>query len=399
MAVVRRGKVWQVQVRVGKDPRTGKWIRKAATADSRSEAERVERKLLAESEAQKRRFCEPSAVTLGAYLGEWLERKQAEGRRASTLDDYARQVKDKIVPVLGAVKLQDLSPAAVQRWQDGLAASPSVRGATRAANAHRVLRSALSDAVRLGMISTNPAKVARPALRTPRKRKGHTLEQARALFAAAEPRWDPLFRFLYYGGLRPGEALGLQWSAVNQQTGTIMVVRSRVLTANRMVEGTPKTAAGMRAFVLPGPAMDALRTQWALQAEARLAAGVSWEEGDWVFTTHDGGPLDLRHVNRAYQRARMKAGLPKDLPLYSLRHGNASVLLGSGVPLGVAAKMMGHSQVAVFADTYASLLLEASAEAARKVEAFMADQEEQAKQATGGTGKEKVRRLGRPWSK
>ena len=61
--------------------------------------------------------------------------------------------------------------------------------------------------------------------------------------------------------------------------------------------------------------------------------------------------------------------------------------------------MLGHSQVAVFADTYASLLLEASAEAARKVEAFMADQAQEPKVATGGTGKEKVRRLGRPRSR
>jgi hypothetical protein len=56
VATVRRGGVWQVQVRVGKDLRTGKWIRRAATCDSEAEGRRVERRLLAEAETQRARF-------------------------------------------------------------------------------------------------------------------------------------------------------------------------------------------------------------------------------------------------------------------------------------------------------------------------------------------------------
>lgn len=67
--------------------------------------------------------------------------------------------------------------------------------------------------------------------------------------------------------------------------------------------------------------------------------------------------------------------------MYSLRHATASVLLGAGVPLGVAAKMMGHSQVATFADTYAELLQEASKEAAQQVDAFLAAKSRQSESA------------------
>jgi|GEM_PF-4631489 len=38
--------------------------------------------------------------------------------------------------------------------------------------------------------------------------------------------------------------------------------------------------------------------------------------------------------------------------------------------------MMGHSQISTFADTYADLLLEGSKDAARRVDAFLAQQQE-----------------------
>jgi len=58
------------------------------------------------------------------------------------------------------------------------------------------------------------------------------------------------------------------------------------------------------------------------------------------------------------------------LPLYSLRHASASILLNSGVPVAVAAKIMGHS-VDMFTETYADLLVEATREAAAKAGAFL----------------------------
>ena len=392
MAVVRRGNVWQVQVRVGKDPRTGKWVRKSATADTREEAETIERRLLAEAESNRARFVEPTRLTVEQYMAEWLDRKRVDGAKAKTLYDYGMLVKRCVVPGLGKVILTDVSPVMVQRWQDRLADRPDAPGATQAAYAHRVLRAALNDAVRLGMLPANPAQRARPAQRSRRKREGYTLQQAEALFAAAPPRWAPLFRFLFFSGLRPGEALALRWSDVDRDAGIIHVRRNRVSVGGSVVEDTPKTEAGLRTFKLAASGSDALTTQWALQAQDRLAAGTFWQDADWVFATRLGAPLERGNVSRAYRDARLQAGLPETLPMYSLRHGTASVLLGSGVPLGVAAKMMGHGQVAVFADTYAKLVIEASTEAAQKVDAFLAEHGK-------APDKRNARRRGRPRGK
>lgn len=372
MPIRQRGDVYQVEVRIARDPRNGKWIKRAATFDTLDEAQRAERKMLAEAENLRAAFVAPSRQKVGDYLAEWLERKRNDGLKAKTIYDYDKAIARLITPAFRHVRLAELSPVMVQRWQDALAKRADDRGAAMAAYAHRVLRAALNDAVRLGQIAMNPAARARPAQRSRRKRQGFTLAEANALFSAAKgSRIEPLLRFALYSGLRRGEALGLQWGDLNEAAGTITVRRNRVDVGGTIVTTTPKTQQGMRTFSLPTLALDALQMQRVQQEQDAAGAGGRWNPQGWVFTTSLGTPLDPADVDRSFRAVRKRTGV-RALPMYSLRHATASVLLGAGVPLGIAAKMMGHSQVATFADTYAELLQEASKDAAKQVDAFLA---------------------------
>lgn len=373
VTVRQRGHAWQAQVRAGRDPRTGKYVYACATADTEAAAWEAGRRLLAKAEAQRAAHVDPTRQSLAEYLAGWLERKKAEGRKPSTMWDYGRLVQGKIIPSLGDSSLQDLSPAMIQDWQDALAPTPSAPGAARAAGAYRVLRSALSDATRLGLLASNPAKRARPAQRSTRKREGFTLEEAlRVLRAAKGERFDPLFAFMLHSGVRVGEALGLRWPDIDFEARTVVIRTNRVEVGARMVEGTPKTRTSARTFVLLAGAVAALQQQRTTQAQERLAAGAAWREGGWVFTSVSGAPLSTTVVGHVFVRIRRRAGV-RPLPLYSLRHAAASILLSAGVPVGVAAKMMGHS-VTMFCETYADLLLEATREAAQQADAWLAAQ-------------------------
>jgi hypothetical protein len=124
VAIVRRGKVWQVQVRVGKDPRTGRWVRRSATADTEAEARQVERRLLAEAEHNRAAFVEPTGETVADYLARWLGAKR-EDLRPSTWTTYESLTRGHIVPALGTVRLMDLSPAKVQALIDALRGAPA----------------------------------------------------------------------------------------------------------------------------------------------------------------------------------------------------------------------------------------------------------------------------------
>ena len=151
---------------------------RCATADTEAEAWDLGRKLLARTDTERLCHVEPTRQTLGAFLDGWLPRKRAEGLKEKTLFEYERVIRQSIIPSLGDIPLQELAPAAIQKWQDALAPTPESKGAAQSALAYRTLRSALSDAERLGLISVNVARRARPARRTSRKRAGFSLQEA-----------------------------------------------------------------------------------------------------------------------------------------------------------------------------------------------------------------------------
>ncbi len=273
-----------------------------------------------------------------------------------------------IVPALGAVRLADLSPAAVQGWVDGMRGRVSARTASYA---RTVLRIALQDATMLGMVAANPVDRTRGPKQEPRKVAAFTLAECEALFDRAEgSRMEPLLRFAAYSGMRRGEVLGLRWTDVDMQAGAVSVRQSRVALAGKTTVHAPKTEAGMRTITVPGAAMDALRARWAQQAADRLKAGAAWRDEGWVFATAAGGPLDPNHASRDFRRLRDAAGLPKE-PFHALRHTAVSVQFATHVSPEVVSKRIGHKRTALTMDVYGHMLPQADQEAAGKVDAFL----------------------------
>ncbi|MFV0318261.1 MAG: hypothetical protein ACK5O2_15035 [Microthrixaceae bacterium] len=99
-----------------------------------------------------------SSTLLGDYLDDWMEGVD-EDLRPTTVNGYRRAVK-RLKSKMAFVKLWDLTPLEVEKAyrsmiNDGLAPK-TVR------NTHTVLRRALADAERLGLIGRNVAAAARP---------------------------------------------------------------------------------------------------------------------------------------------------------------------------------------------------------------------------------------------
>ena len=304
VTVRQRGSTWQAQVRAGKDSRTGKYVYRCATADTEAAAWDADRRMLGEAEAQKAAHVDPTRQTVAEYMAGWLERKTAEGLSPKTMHEYRMVVSIQTNPHIGDTPLQELSTRDVQAWHDALAPTPTTPGATRAALAYRVLRSALGDAERLGLIQRNSAALARPAQRSSRKREGFTLAEAQAILrAAARERLEPLFAFMLHCGLRGCEALGVRWSDVDLEQGTLTVARDMVEVGSAMVEGKTKNYKGARTFAPIPHALEDLRRQQA--QEWRNA----YQEGSaLIFAAENGNPLWTSNVDSAFRRVRERAG-------------------------------------------------------------------------------------------
>jgi hypothetical protein len=74
-----------------------------------------------------------------------------------------------------------------------------------------------------------------------------------------------------------------------------------------------------------------------------------------AFIREDGSPLHPEFVTRHFQLLASQAGLRR-IRLHDPRHGAASLRLAAGVPIEVVSKILGHSSIALTADTYSHLL-------------------------------------------
>jgi integrase len=68
--------------------------------------------------------------------------------------------------------------------------------------------------------------------------------------------------------------------------------------------------------------------------------GVQWHDGDFVFTTPRGRPLNASNVTHAFQDALRRAGLPRQR-FHDLRHAFATLQLEDGEELAVISRMLG----------------------------------------------------------
>jgi hypothetical protein len=124
--------------------------------------------------AEPRGLAAGRAWTLERWLNQWLL-DMRDFLRLTTVDGYRKHVQLHLIPMLGHVKLADLTTQQVQAMLRSLAARRTREGGPIAAGTVvrilATLRSALSAAVREGLIATNPAAHARP----PRPRGGQAV--------------------------------------------------------------------------------------------------------------------------------------------------------------------------------------------------------------------------------
>jgi len=305
--------------------------------------------------------------TVGHFLEDWLEQSVRPRVRPRTFESWRLIVRRHIVPALGSLSLQKLSPQNVRtllnrKLADGLSAQ-TVR------HIRTVLRRALGEAVKFGLIVRNSAALVDGPRIPHHEIHPFTPEEARRFLDAARgERLEALYSVALAVGVRRGEALGLRWQDVDFDR--------RVLTAVQRVNGKlrflePKTERSRRTLSVPDTVVAALRTHRIRQLEERLAAGRRWQDFGLVFATRVGTPLEPRNVHRDFKRILVKAGVP-DQRFHDLRHAAASLLLAQGVSPRVVMELLGHSRIGITMDTYSHVIPSLMREAADKMDQILA---------------------------
>lgn len=234
------------------------------------------------------------------------------------------------------VTASDIEKGYADMLKRGLAAS-SVR------LSHSLLVCALDKAVRDGACVSNAARLAQPpgsARRTaPKALSDEDLKRLLAVAALEPPPWGLLIRIAVGTGLRRGEICGLLWKDVDLAKGVIEITHAMVENGRHLTVGPPKSAAGVRAVILPSSLAQELRS---------IHAATKPRAGDYVL----GKFIRPSVASRATARLLGKASLSK-FKLHSLRHTHATALVSAGEPLPAIARRLGHSTVSTTMSIYA----------------------------------------------
>lgn len=320
----------------------------------------------------------------------WITAKQRAGREQATVDQYKQHVELHIAPFVGKVKLTELSPVRLSKFEDDL-----IEAGRSSAMVKKVmvsLGSLIANAQKRGHVHRNVVRDMRGLnggsdARAEKRAKGRlrvgvdipSPEEIKSVLGVLAGRWRPLLMTAIFTGMCASELRGLRWEDVDFAK---MLIRVRQRADRYNAIGRPKSEAGDRDVPIPGPLVNVLR-EWRLvcpkkDTGKRDAEGQPVKALELVFPNGQGKVESLGNIiNRGLTPAQLNAGItmetgkvdgdgksivgPKYGGMHALRHFNASWLInpttagGLGLSPKEVQERLGHSSIVITMNTYAHL--------------------------------------------
>jgi integrase len=349
--VTHRDGRWYAVTYQGIDPITGRdrrrWHRASDEADARTLADTL----------PSARPPSTRGVTVSRYLcTRWLPTRQ-DRLRPTTAFRYEKMIDRYVLPHIGRVPLRSLTVTHLEDLYARLRSSGRHDGGPLAPktvlNVHQILRTALGDAERAGLVHRNVARLMDPPCHgaAPEQRCWNEHQLHTFLNVAMTHRLGPAIWLAAMTGMRRGEVLGLRWTDIDLDAASLSIRRSVSCTGYQVHTTPTKTRTSRRAIDLDQRSVAVLR-DWQHQQFAEL--GTVAADGT-VFTRPDGGHVHPHSLSQTVARLQRAAGVPA-IRLHDLRHTHATLMLKHGVPLKVVSERLGHSTPAFTMAVYQHVL-------------------------------------------
>ncbi len=362
---------WEARFTTGFDPASGKQIQKSIYGKTQKEV----REKLAQivTELDDGVYMEPTKETVESWLDTWLETYVKYSVKPYTLDAYQRTCSNYLKASLGKYRLSEVTAPQIQRFYNSLLVEKKLSPKT-VRNIHGIFHRALNQAMKLGMIRSNPTELC--DLPTVRRKEIKPMEQEQIVAFLEAIRGNPfelLYQVTLFTGMRQGEVLGLSWDCVDFDRDTIYV--NKQLQKSRKVGGNyelvPTKNSRSRVITVAPSVIALLRKQKIHQAEMQLLAGGSWKNRwNLVFTNELGDHLAHFTVYKTFKKVVRSIGLDQER-FHDLRHTYAVVSIESGDDIKTVQSNLGHATAAFTLDVYGHVSQKMRQQSAERMEKFI----------------------------
>jgi len=260
----------------------------------------------------------------------------------------------KMIPMLGAQKINDLMTGEIRAWHNMLAETCGAYTARRALTHLRAILALAEESFGVRAVSM-PRNVGRVRHRA-KKSILKPDEVARLLEAAqSDKQFGPFVAFAFLAGTRPSEQLGLLWSDIDFENNVILIRRMQERDGS-LCELT-KTAAGTRSVPMC-PMLRAMLLEWRvscprLNGELHRVFPALGRRQAWPKPRiGGGGPLIYHKFLRRVWMPFFKRNDIAYVAPHTARHTWISILQLQGVEVGLVAKLAGHANPAVTLSVY-----------------------------------------------
>ena len=255
----------------------------------------------------------------------------------------------RLEPMLGHVKISELTTAEIRSWHKLLTREV---GSFTANRAKLYLAAALTLAAEDYMVRPPPMPSNLGRGRKKEKKAILTPEQVAQLISAArqDPERGIYYAFPFLVGTRPSEQLALLWEDVDFERNVIRI--RRMQEQDGSISNMTKTSAGTREIPM-GTTLREMLLEWRLRCPRkgrelhRVFPGLGQRQPWPKPRVGGGGPLNYCNFRtRMWAPALKQLGLPYVTP-HSARHCFISTLQAQGIEVGLVAKLAGHSNAVV----------------------------------------------------
>jgi integrase len=326
----------------------GRFREKTYRGITRDEAVRLEREILAARDRGERQPDVRNAPLFDTFAKVWVEENRAAWK-ASTLQQYEQVLKSQLRPAFVDLRLSQITESTVRQLVTHL--QDSGLSARRTNLVMLVLKMILRTALRRRLIREDPTAGIKKLKETRTEIDPLDPQEIETFLETCPVWWRPYFLVAFWTGARPNELAALKFGDVDWTRATFRIRAGRY----RGVESTPKTTGSVRDVDMLPPVIDAMKTQRAQQATARLKRGLGGSQAgqDYVFTGSEGGLLNVNHLrDHVWYATLKKAGLRRRT-MYQTRHSFASNALTAGESPSWVASMLGHTTPEMLFTVYA----------------------------------------------